>query len=377
MPAAPTAPSGIAGARRLGPRSFAASGVATAFARRTGPGRRGRSSRLPRSRPRSRPSSPSRAPARGRASPSAAAPTARGGPRRSAVRPPARSTSRPTVMSPRTSRRASPPSTARPPRQPLGLEAGLGRVAVHVDLEEDRDAARPGEPRARAGRGARRGPRSRPSGSTSKASSARFALFDWSGPTRCHVAPVTAAALASPSWTRFSPSVVRPAATAARTRSTVTVLLTATRVTPPGSRPARAQASAIRPRTRSRAARSSSIGGRDRSCQRRRRPRPPRLLAAEEARDLQVVRVVGGRPLGRRRLADGPLDPRWGHDGGGGLVVVAVVRAVAGLQALALELLEEVPLTRCPDRRARRPPAGPPGRAGRSRACGCRRSRSR
>src|SRR5262249_48890908 len=73
---------------------------------------------------------------------------------------------------------------------------------------------------------------------------------------------------------------------------------------------------------------------------------PPRacLLAAEEARDLQVGRVVGGGPLGRDRLTHGALDPRGGHDRGG--VVAVVERGLDGFLPLALELAEEVALTR-------------------------------
>ena len=88
---------------------------------------------------------------------------------------------------------------------------------------------------------------------TSKSSMARRALFDWSGPTRCHVTPVRAGTLSAASWTRFSPSVESPATTAACSRSTATVFETATSVTSAGSRPATEHASAIRPRTVSRA----------------------------------------------------------------------------------------------------------------------------
>ena len=77
---------------------------------------------------------------------------------------------------------------------------------------------------------------------TSNSSTARRALFDCSGPTRCHspAADPSAAAFACRSWTRFSARVRKPASIAARMRSGGTVFVTATISTPSGSRPARA-----------------------------------------------------------------------------------------------------------------------------------------
>src|SRR4051794_22431953 len=64
------------------------------------------------------------------------------------------------------------------------------------------------------------------------------------------------------------------------------------------------------------------------------------LLAAEEAGDLEIVRVVG-RALHRHRLADASLDADRGR-----LVVAPDLGAVAVERPLALELLEEVALAR-------------------------------
>ncbi len=96
-----------------------------------------------------------------------------------------------------------------------------------------------GRTTSRASRSSRRA-RSRVStdSMTSNSSTARRALFDWSGPTRCHRAPTTKGTFAAASWTRFSPRRSRPAATAARIRSAGTVFETATSRTVIGSRPA-------------------------------------------------------------------------------------------------------------------------------------------
>src|SRR4029078_10250725 len=82
-------------------------------------------------------------------------------------------------------------------------------------------------------------------------------------------------------------------------------------------------------------------------------------LAAQEARDLEVVRVVGRRPSGGRRVTRCALDPRYRCHGR--LLVAGRRRAehaVAALLALALELLEEVTLVGDAARRATFPPAG-------------------
>ena len=110
---------------------------------------------------------------------------------------------------------------------------------------------------------------------TSNSSTARRALFAWSGPMRCHAAPSTSGILAAASWTRFSPSTRKPAATAARMRSAGTVLDTATSVTRVASRPARAAAAPIRPRTSSRARRNASTSAGSRRSAVIRAPGPP------------------------------------------------------------------------------------------------------
>src|SRR5947208_16937429 len=79
----------------------------------------------------------------------------------------------------------------------------------------------------------------------------------------------------------------------------------------------------------------------------RRRPSPPGLLAPEEARDLEVVRVVCGGSLDRDRLADAALDS-WRHDGGRGPLLAAGIIAVGGVEPLPLQLLDDV----APARRA-------------------------
>ena len=84
----------------------------------------------------------------------------------------------------------------------------------------------------------------------------------------------------------------------------------------------------------------------ERSGRRTHRPPGGDLLPAEEAWDLQVIRVVCGGALDRHGLADRALDA--GRRGGRcGTVVLGrndVEATVARLDALALELLEEVPL---------------------------------
>src|SRR5664279_3156223 len=188
---------------------------------------------------------------------------------------------------------------------------------------------------------------------TSKSATARRALLAWSGPTRCHDAPGKAAAFPSASRTRFSPSVTRPAATAPRLRAAATVLLTATRVTPDGSRPERTQAASIAARTRVRAATRSATAAESGGSAMPAVSAAPDgsgtgaalLRAAEEARDLQVVRVV--RPAhvrGRRGLGHGPL-----HAHRGALAAVdrrALGRPRLGFHraSLALELAQVVAL---------------------------------
>ena len=157
---------------------------------------------------------------------------------------------------------------------------------------------------------------------TSATSIAARALFDCSGPTRCHctrtleggpgVASCNAAAFDASSWTRFSPRTSNPAAIADRSRATSTVFETATSVTSSGERPVREQASAMRRSTRSRALRkdSTSVIGRPAHA-------GPGSLSAQEARDLEilgVVRAARRRGRGAHRALDADVggDPIFG-----------------------------------------------------------------
>ena len=93
----------------------------------------------------------------------------------------------------------------------------------------------------------------------SKSESARFDLLLCRCPTRCHSAAAPSASIfGSASCTRFSPTQHTPAAIASAMRSGDTVFDTAISVISSGDRPARAAASAIRPRTS--AKRSSMLG---------------------------------------------------------------------------------------------------------------------
>src|SRR5438132_9342361 len=183
--------------------------------------------------------------------------------------------------------------------------------------------------------------------------SSRRTLFDWSGPTRCHVAPSTSPIFASASWTRFSPKVISPAATAARSVAAGTVFETATRATDAGSRPTRAHAFAIRSSTCPRASASGATPGRSgvSAASGFGGITTEWSFAAEEARDFEVVGVVGRRALDRDRLADRPLHARAaGHRRRGVIVAIAIRGPVARLEALALQLLEEVALAGCAQR---------------------------
>src|SRR5215813_9878352 len=111
-----------------------------------------------------------------------------------------------------------------------------------------------GRPRARARRSSSRARSMRSTEcTTSKSSSASRTLLVCRCPTRCHAAgrPISAT-LPRASCTRFSPSAVSPAASAARIRPTSTVFDTPTSSTSSGRRPARSAARAMRSRTRSR-----------------------------------------------------------------------------------------------------------------------------
>src|SRR5438045_4365915 len=251
----------------------------------------------------------------------------------------ARSTCRPTVIRPRRSRRSS---AARRGTAPTSSSGSKPAFAASASTLTCRSTGTRSPGRTSSARRSRRSASSIESTDsiTAKVARARFALLDWRGPTRCQVAPSTSAAFASPSCTRFSPKTVSPASTAATTRSAGTVFETATSVTSAGSRPDREHASAIIPRTRARAAESSATSVT------REPPGRNLLLAPQERRDLEVVGIVGGRPLDRHRLADGALDAR-GHDGSRGTLLAAVLAAVVvRLEPLALELLEEITLAR-------------------------------
>src|SRR6476620_12175005 len=72
-------------------------------------------------------------------------------------------------------------------------------------------------------------------------------------------------------------------------------------------------------------------------------------LAAQEARDLEVVCVVRRLATDRRRLTDRPLDPRSADDRGRRLLVVArglIDAALGDLVTLTLEFIEEITLSR-------------------------------
>src|SRR5437867_4138493 len=124
-------------------------------------------------------------------------------------------------------------------------------------------------PRSLAARSRRSATSSRSTAcSSAKRPTAALILFVWSGPIRCHSIPAwtrapTSSILASASWTRFSPNTRHPFVIASRRRSTGTDFDTATRVTQPGSRPARRAARSMRARTSSsRLLKSSPMPGR-------------------------------------------------------------------------------------------------------------------
>ena len=161
-------------------------------------------------------------------------------PDRSSGRAPRGSAAPAAPAAPRASRLAArtPPSPGRRRRSPGGGSAAGGPAGPPPAIRSRR-RARSAESTASM---------------TSKISTARRALFAWSGPTRCQRgARERAGTLAAASWTRFSPSTSRPAATAARSRSAGTVLLTATSVTLAGSLPGPRAGAAIRASTAARA----------------------------------------------------------------------------------------------------------------------------
>src|SRR5712671_3276693 len=256
-----------------------------------------------------------------------------------------RSSSRPIVMRPRTSSRGSSTISSRSACRAAISKPALAASSSTLTWRRTGTGA-PG----RASTASRSSRRARSVESTDwmrlNVSSARRALFDWSGPTRCQVAPGTSGFLASPSWTRFSARIVRPASTAATSRSAGRGFETATSVTPAGSRPARTHAPAIWSSTRRRASRSrATSAGSDRAGG----FATGQLLASKETRNLEVVSVVRGRPFDRDRLSDGPLDARRRSGGRGTIVCRRDVEAAVRLASLALELLEEIPLARRPN----------------------------
>ncbi len=170
-----------------------------AAAPRTARGRRGRSSRPPRSRARSRRSCPSTGPARAPASAprscsDSVAQAAERRPRLVRVR--RQPADRHQARGPRGS--AAPASASSAGVEVGRREAGLGRVDVDVDLERGPGSGAPGRTS-----GTSRSSRSREVDRVDRldrrrtSSSARRALFDWSGPTSCQRAPGTSGALAT------------------------------------------------------------------------------------------------------------------------------------------------------------------------------------
>ena len=225
--------------------------------RRTARDRPGRSSRPPRWRPRSRRSCPSTAPDRAPASVTGSRSASSRRPREGAAGPrPGRSSSRPTVISPRTSRCGSASELGQRRVDGVGREAGLGRVEVDVDLEQDRVAPPGPRPRRRAGRAAR--PRSTESTDCDRVEDlerpARLVRLERADelPARARRPRAPWPRPPGPGSRRGGRARPRPRRAAPRRGPSSRPR----RASPtPGSRPARAQAAAIRARTRARAAR--------------------------------------------------------------------------------------------------------------------------
>ena len=130
------------------------------------------------------------------------------------------------------------------------------------------------------------------------------ALLVWSAPTKCQcsLGSATSAALAEASWSRLSPTSVTPRSASAPTSEAGQVLVTATRVTSPGARPAAAAAAAIRACTSARFAASSAWRVADAgSATRRVQPDDAREASGRAVAAVGVLLgVVVGAPAERR-----------------------------------------------------------------------------
>ena len=238
-------------------------------------------------------------------------------------------------------------------------EARLGRIEVDVHLEQDRIArsrpnlaGQPVEPRRRARRNRR-------SGSTRRLD--RLArLVRLERPERCQRAPGTSGVLASASWTRFSPSSPRPAATACAQALGRHGLGDRDERRPcPGRGRPRAhrdrRASGARTRRRSQPPRSASASAIAAAAHRCDPPAaPPAAVTccgagSSGSRDRRRrTRSVGLTGTGSPTLRSAARTRPSPHRRRGGL---AHGVAVGRLLALPLELLEEVALARRADRR--------------------------
>ena len=278
-------------------------------------------------------------------------------------------------------------------RQAVGLEPGLAGVAVDVDLEEDREPPLAGDrPSARQAAELADDP-IEPSGELDRVDrldavddlerAARLVVLE-----RPDEVPLPRPDGRRPSPRPPGPGSRRtgswPAATAARTRSAGTVLETATSRTLAGSRPGavagrgdRVEDAATGGGERAHRRLGSGPSGMCRSAGACRRG----SLAAQEARDLQLVGVDGRAARGRHGLADRSLgaDDR-DADGGRALVAPGSLAACPSVEARRWRSsssrksrsrpAREPPLASVA-RLARRPRGGPAS------ACGSCRSRSR
>ena len=222
-----------------------------------------------------------------------------------------RSTRRPIVIRPRTSSRGRSRIAPSAASSSAGAKPALAGSSSTLTWSRTGYAAAGPDLRRRAGRAARRGRPSRPTRSTRRPRAP-------GGPCSTGAARRGASARRAPRapWPRppgrgsrrAASARPRPRRAAARP---ATVFETATSVDrrPGRGRRARRRRRSARGRARGRrdSRSTSGLGSRHRSD--RRPAAGARSLPAEEARDLEVVGVVGGRPLGRRRLADRSARP--------------------------------------------------------------------
>ena len=218
----------------------------------------------------------------------------------------------------------------------LGHEAGLGRVAIDVDLQVHRQTP-PGTRTElpdqsveadRQGEGVHRLDRIEELHRLG-----HLVLLE--GPTRCQLDGPRSGILAAASCTRFSPSRSWPAACARSSRSTGTVLEMATSVAASAARPERTQAAAMRSRTSARAAASSemsrSSGG------------PGSVSVGGSAAPAQERRMSRSSSLAAPRPAAATTSPVETGTATACLASVSPAgRLVAGRGALAGQLLHEV-----------------------------------